>query len=78
MKTQSLYLLPGTYGRKLLLEVGNMGDNSSRVLCVRVDAKKNLVGAVVAAAETVRALEAQGYAVKGLEIRGHLLRKGAE
>jgi len=47
----------------------------SRVVCVQVDARQNLVAAVVAAAETVRVLESQGYALKGLEIRGHLLRK---
>ena len=57
-------------------EGGEMIDNSNaRVLSVRVDARKNLSKAVIAATETLRALEADGYSLKGLEIRGHLLRK---
>jgi len=53
-----------------------MIDNSNaRVLSVRVDARKNLSKAVIAATETLRDLEAQGYDLRGLEIRGHLLRK---
>ncbi len=48
-----------------------------RVLALRVDAagSHGLQRAVESANEVLTVLEAQGYAVKGLEIRGHLLRE---
>ena len=52
-----------------------MNNEGMRVLCLTVGARGNLQGAVVAATEKLAALEAEGYEVRGLEIKGVLLRK---
>ena len=53
-------------------------DSTVRVLCVSFNAqrRRNLMRAMEQAETTLDRLEAAGFVVKGLEIRGHLLRNG--
>ena len=55
-------------------------DPTVRVLCFKVDAgrRQNLQRAVEQAVTTLDRLEANGFAVKGLEISGYLLRTNSK
>lgn len=61
--------------REETVDVGEL-DHSARVLCFEVKAqrRRNLMRAVEQAEATLDSLEAAGFVVKGLEIRGHALR----
>ena len=58
--------------------MAELDSSSTRVVCVRFDARRrqNLERALQQAETTLDRLEADGYQVRGLEIRGHLLRNG--
>jgi len=56
-------------------EQARLQDAGSRVLALRIDAKADVVKAARVVAEDVESLERLGYELRGLEIRGHLLRK---
>ena len=58
------------------VDVGELDSSRTRVLCVSFNARRrqNLERAMLAASDTLDRLEAEGYQVRGLQIRGHLLR----
>ena len=51
-----------------------MNEKQISVLCVTVDARRHLQGAVEQATSTLARLQADGYSLRHLEIRGTLLR----
>ena len=62
------------------VDVAELDRSATRVVCVSFNARRrrNLERAMEQAEVTLDRLEADGYQVKGLEIRGHLLRNGSQ